>query len=80
MTVTVDGIAQPDGAVILVDDGLDHLVAVSVPAATDRADFEDLPISAARMAATASARLSAGHLLNEAMMNANDTETIDVIG
>ena len=51
MTVTVDGIAQPDGAVSLVDDGLEHLVAVSVPAATHRADFEDLPISAARMAA-----------------------------
>ena len=46
MSVTVDGILQPDGTVSLVDDGLEHIVAVSAPAALDRASFGGLPASA----------------------------------
>ena len=35
ITVTVDGVTQSDRAVSLIDDGLEHLVRVSIPAATD---------------------------------------------
>jgi cellobiose phosphorylase len=50
LTIAVDGIPQPDGTVSLADDGLEHVVAVSVPAVTHRAGSIDLPISDARLA------------------------------
>ncbi|HYH44001.1 MAG TPA: cyclic beta 1-2 glucan synthetase, partial [Burkholderiales bacterium] len=41
MTVTLDGVPQPDARVPLVDDGVEHAVRVSMPAATLRAETLD---------------------------------------
>jgi cellobiose phosphorylase len=51
ITVTVDGVEQPDAAVSLVDDRLEHQVIVSLPAAEARADTEDETLLAAQTAA-----------------------------
>jgi cellobiose phosphorylase len=46
ITVSVDGVTQLDRAVSLTDDGLEHLVSVTIPAASQTRD--DVPALLAR--------------------------------
>jgi cyclic beta-1,2-glucan synthetase len=58
LEVRVDGIAQADATVPLVDDGLEHRVTVLLPVKEDP-DSDDLPLSAAAMAASPPALVGA---------------------
>ena len=52
LAVTVDGVAQPHAAIVLVDDGVEHHVTVWLAAPANPQESEDVSISAASRAAS----------------------------